>query len=176
LLISISRRRKTKCSGVKPQCRSCLKHKLVCSWPKSLVPGHFYAVDPSKSSISPGTATEVLAWTTTDNRAANSGNLVPPQKPLLQRLLKIFLSRHHDVELCSFLHKPSLDVSILNVKSPLLMASIATLSALYLSNEEAKSDFGFDTAPALSENYAQFARLQARSLSDEPSVRCIHRR
>jgi hypothetical protein len=49
------------------------------------------------------------------------------------------------------------------------MTSIAPLSALYLPDEEAKSDFGFDTAAALSENYAQFAKLQARNLSDEPS-------
>ena len=142
---------------------------MVCSWPKSLAPGHFYAVDPSKPSISPGTATEAPAWNTIDNRAATNGNLVLPQKCLLQLLLNIFLSRHHDVELCSFLHKPSLDVSILSVKSLLLMTSIATLSALYLSDEEAQSDFGFDTAATLSENYAQFARLRARSLSDESS-------
>jgi hypothetical protein len=44
------------------------------------------------------------------------------------------------------------------------MTSIAPLSALYLPDEEAKSDFGFDTAAALSENYAQFAKLQARNL------------
>jgi hypothetical protein len=49
------------------------------------------------------------------------------------------------------------------------MTSIATLSALYLSDEEAKSDFGFDTGAGLSEHYAQFARVMARSLSDEPS-------
>lgn len=94
---------------------------------------------------------------------------VLPEPHLLQRLLGIFLARHHDAELCSFLHKPSLDMSMLAVRSPFLVTSLFSLSALYVPEDEAKRDFGFESAVALSDNYARFARRYAQSLSDEPS-------
>lgn len=93
---------------------------------------------------------------------------VLPEAHLLQRLLGIFLARHHDGELCSFLHKPSLDMSVLAVRSPFLVTSIMSLSALYIPEDEAHRDFGFEPA-LLSDNYARSARRYARSLSDEPS-------
>lgn len=94
---------------------------------------------------------------------------VVPEPVLLQRLLDIFLSRHHDVELCSFLHRPSLDISTLIVRSPLLVTSIMSLSALYIPDNEAMTEFGFESAAALSDHYAMFARSYAHTLSDEPS-------
>lgn len=94
---------------------------------------------------------------------------VLPEAPLLQRLLNIFLARHHDVELCSFLHKPSLDISVLAVRSPFLVSSIISLSALYVPEDEANGDFGFESAVSLSDHYARSARKYAQNLSDEPS-------
>lgn len=101
--------------------------------------------------------------------AGSNSACVLPKAPLLQRLLKIFLARHHDVELCSFLHKPSLDISVLAVRSPLLVTSIISLAALYVPENEVKRDFGFESVVALSDHYARSARSYAQSLSDEPS-------
>ena len=103
-----------------------------------------------------------------DHAASDSGSALPAVR-LLQRLLSIFLARHHDVELCSFLHKPSLDISMLAARSPFLVTSIISLSALYTTEDEAKRDFGFESAVALSDHYARSARRYAHSLSDEPS-------
>lgn len=101
--------------------------------------------------------------------AGNDNACVLPTAPLLQRLLKIFLTRHHDVELCSFLHKPSLDISVLAVRSPLLVTSIVSLAALYVSEDEVKRDYGFESVVELSDYYARTARGYAQRLSDEPS-------
>lgn len=54
----------------------------------------------------------------------------------LQRLLDIFLTRHHDVEFCGFLHRPTTDMATLTAQSPFLVASIASLTALYIDNDE----------------------------------------
>jgi hypothetical protein len=105
-----------------------------------------------------------------DGPVLGDGNsaCVLPEAHLLQRLLGIFLARHHDGELCSFLHKPSLDMSVLAVRSPFLVTSIMSLSALYIPEDEAQRDFGFEPV-ALSDKYARSARRCAQRLSDEPS-------
>jgi hypothetical protein len=101
--------------------------------------------------------------------ASSTGPYAFPEARLLHRLLNIFLARHHDVELCSFLHKPSIDIVALSAQSPFLVSSILSLSALYLSDKEANKDFGFESSAALSEHHAQFAKMCAKSLHDEPS-------
>jgi hypothetical protein len=53
--------------------------------------------------------------------------------------------------------------------SPLLVASVLSLAALYLSTDEVKADFGFETPCALSDHYARLAKSHAYGLSDEPS-------
>lgn len=92
-----------------------------------------------------------------------------PEPGLLRRLVEVFFTRHHDVELCSFLHKPSLDSSVRNPRVHFLLASIVALGALYISDSEAKNDFGFETGLQISEHYSQIARSFARERFDEPS-------
>jgi hypothetical protein len=87
----------------------------------------------------------------------------------LQRLFDIFLARHHDVEFCSFFHKPSLDVAALYGSDSFLVNSVCALAALYVSSQEAEREYGHPTNFALSYHYTRLAKMQAAKLYDEPS-------
>jgi hypothetical protein len=50
-----------------------------------------------------------------------------------------------------------------------LVASVLSLSALYLTPDETRADFGIETPSALSERYARLAKSHAHGLSEEPS-------
>lgn len=160
-----SRRSKIKCTGTRPHCHACRKRKVICSWPKTLIPGNYHAVDSFEieSALQNQKRVQIVpsVVTTAESNAF-------PKDPLIQRLLNIFLTRHHDVEFCSFFHKPSINVSELSVKSPFLVASILSLSSLYIPENEARTSFGFESAAVLSDHYVQLARSYAKSLSDEP--------
>ncbi|KFX92602.1 hypothetical protein V490_05297 [Pseudogymnoascus sp. VKM F-3557] len=170
------RKSKVKCSGIRPKCRHCLKRKKECTWPNSPAPGGYYhsvgsAEVEAKLGVKPFDGVQ-QSLDGSVVQAGSDGGCVLPEAKLLQRLLSIFLARHHDVELCSFLHKPSLDIFKLAVRSPFLVTSIISLSALYVPEDEAR-DFGFESAASLSDNYARSARRYAQILSDEPSVYTI---
>jgi hypothetical protein len=62
-----------------------------------------------------------------------------------------------------------LDIPTLRGRSPLLVASVLSLSALYLSADEVAADFGVETPCALSDHYARLAKIYAYNLFDEPS-------
>ncbi|MCJ1311653.1 hypothetical protein MMC25_005326 [Agyrium rufum] len=99
--------------------------------------------------------------------------LILPESQPLERLCHMFFSRHHDAELCSFFHKPSLDLPTLRDRSPFLVASVLSLGALYLPANEAKADFGFETPVAVSDHYARLAKYYIYIVSDEPSTYAI---
>ncbi|PTB47530.1 hypothetical protein M431DRAFT_129907 [Trichoderma harzianum CBS 226.95] len=169
----VCRKRKTKCDGARPTCRSCLKRKSRCTWPKSLVAGNYSALYSPESSSEPAPVRTYETLQVKNPLENSSGSYILLSLAQLERLFKIFLDRHHDVELCSFLHKPTQDVTALSSKSQLLVTAIITLSALYISDNEAKEDFGVESASALSNHYAEVARNLARNSSDEPSVYTI---
>lgn len=164
-----SRRSKTKCSGHRPQCRRCLKRKTTCSWSR------VFAVDTPDSLVglsdtsSLAGVRESIPPPIPAPAATSSISHAFPDAPLLHRLLNIFYARHHGVEFCSFLHQPTTEITTLSVEAPFLVASIISLSALYIPKIEAKREFGFESAAALSDHYAQLAIASARSLSDTPS-------
>lgn len=144
-----------------------MKRKLICSWPKAPAPGNYYPVNftEAHSILENSNGAQLIP----DVFAGTKSGFVPPATHLLQRLFRIFIVRHHDVELCSFLHKPTTNISILCGQSPLLVTSILSLSAIYISENEAEKDFGVESATALSEHYAKLARSYAQALFDEPS-------
>lgn len=87
---------------------------------------------------------------------------------LLQRALEIFYNRHHSIEFCSFLHVPSLEIDVLCRQSPFFVHALISLTALYLSEEEAAKE-GFLTPATLSEWHAVMAREYSRQSVDLPS-------
>ncbi|KAL7786509.1 hypothetical protein V8C43DRAFT_131774 [Trichoderma afarasin] len=162
------RRRKIKCDGVKPTCQTCKKRKVMCLWQK--MPASDGSTNVGRLEIdglnSPQKKRPQSA-TSPYNPDSDARNF--PDSPQLERLIDIFFSRHHDVELCSLFHKPSWDVLLLRERSPFLITSIMALSALYVPEVEARADFGFASASDLSEHYTQIATNYARELSYEPT-------
>ncbi|KAL7905189.1 hypothetical protein GGI35DRAFT_141656 [Trichoderma velutinum] len=148
---------------------TCKKRKATCVWQRMLVSNGSTAVGPL----------EIDALHSPDKKRprptaspcySDSNAQSFPDTPQLNRLIDIFFSRHHDVKLCSLFHKPSWDVVLLRERSPFLVTSIVALSALYIPENEARADFGFTSASALSEHYAELATNYARELSYEPTV------
>lgn len=160
-----SRRSKTKCTGNRPQCRRCLRRRVICSWPSSSA-FDFSSLNTSEIN---STARVHDLGSPPDTPGNSSNTLTFPAASLLERLLSIFFARHHDVELCSFLHKPTTDLVDLSAQSPFLVSAIISLSTLYISDSEASNDFGFETAIALSDHFAKHAIRFANNLSDKPS-------
>jgi hypothetical protein len=171
-----SRRSKTKCNGERPVCRGCSRRHVTCTWLQAAAPNSFYALTPPQEQELPKRnklERRPQSHPTIPNipsQANTSFNL--PESRKLQRLIQIFFNRHHEAEFCSFFHKPSLDIPTLHRRSPFLVASILSLSALYISADEAEADFGFQTPSALSEYYARLAKFHANGLYDEPSSKC----
>lgn len=92
---------------------------------------------------------------------------------LPQLLLDIFLERHHEVEFCAFLHKPTTTMAGLHKKAPVLATAIASLAALYLTAGDVgrlTKALGLPTCTlGLSNFYAQQATTLGRHLTDQPS-------
>jgi hypothetical protein len=149
-----------------------LKRNVTCSWPQTVVVNNFYAPTPPRDQ-------DPLRRNESESRAQShpaipdipslvKTPLVLPEPHLLQRLFQIFFARHHEAEFCSFFHKPSLDIPTLHDRCPLLAASVISLAALYISADEAKAGFGFETPSALSDHYNRLAKCYAYGLSDDP--------
>ncbi|KAK5994220.1 putative transcriptional regulatory protein [Cladobotryum mycophilum] len=96
-----------------------------------------------------------------------------PPEALVQRLLDIFLDRHHAVELCGCLHKDDMKSDIHADNNRFLLYSILALSGLYLTDREATQDRRFASAKSLSQHYLLKARSASRQTSDQPSVTSI---
>jgi hypothetical protein len=97
--------------------------------------------------------------------APSVSDIVPPA--LLRHLLQTFYDRHHDVEFCSFIHKPSFDIE--QCSSPFFMAALISLSSLYHSDEESKSKFGVDIVTLSQSYFLPQARALSRDQSQNPS-------
>jgi len=149
-----------------------LKRNVTCSWPQTTSVNTFYALtppldqEPRIRNVSEPRAQSHP--TIPDIPSLLQTPLVLPEPHLVQRLFQIFFARHHEAELCSFFHKPSLDIPTLHDRSPMLVASVISLAVLYISADEAKTDFGFETPSALSDHYNRLAKYYAYGLSDDP--------
>ena len=150
-----------------------MKRNVTCYWAQIFVPNTFCALTPLQVQEPPKRNEREPRFQShsavQDTNSLVESPLVIPEPRQLQRLFDIFFARHHEAELCSFFHKPSLDIPTLRGRSPLLVASVLSLSALYLSADEVAADFGVETPCALSDHYARLAKIYAYNLFDEPS-------
>ena len=146
---------------------------VTCSWPQIAAPTTLYAITPPRDQDPPrtnGLGARAQSYTAIlDIPSLVKTPSILPEPHLLERLFQIFFDRHHEAELCSFLHRPSLDIPTLHTRSPLLVTSIISLAALYIPAHEAVADFGFETPSALSDHYARLAKYYAYGVYDEPS-------
>lgn len=155
-----------------------MKRKAVCSWPEGpltpstetfFAPTSSHEQEPQIANVSEPSTQSLSDTLDISSVAATCSILSAPL--LLQRLFNIFFERHHDAEFCSFLHKPSLDILTLHNQSPFLVASIVTLASLYITTDEAQTEWGYETPSIVSNKYASLAKSYAYSMYDEPSSR-----
>ncbi|CAK7211293.1 hypothetical protein SBRCBS47491_001074 [Sporothrix bragantina] len=175
------RKSKTKCSGTRPKCRRCLKRKTACTWPGNHyvpgTPGSWGEPAAAVPERQPGSSTPAILSPTGSGggrSASTSAVSVANATNFPQKLLDIFYERHHDVEFCSFLHRPTTTMAGLEAQSPFLAAAIASLAALHLDEDEVTrqcSALGQEpSALGLSTYYGRQATALGRNLSDEPSI------
>lgn len=98
----------------------------------------------------------------------NSGSCILLSISQLERLFKNFLDRHHDVELCSFLHSPTQDVKALSSKSQLLVIVISLSPPCISPMTRQKKTSGLNL-PLLCRIIMPKLLDLARNSSDEPS-------
>lgn len=160
-----SRRRKTKCDGVKPRCRHCSSRHRQCVWPDDADdPGHM------PTPLSP-VASTVTTTTTTSPLAVPSASPTPlPDWPSVRRCLDLFVQYHWAADFCCFIYRPDFEVHY--SETPFLTAAIICLCSRYLTRDEARDLFGCDDAHQVWARYAQTARSLAKETSDEPNGGC----
>ncbi|KAH8893168.1 hypothetical protein GQ53DRAFT_860181, partial [Thozetella sp. PMI_491] len=143
-----SRRRKTKCDGVKPRCRHCSTKQVPCDWGDEEQPRARSAYTPTPT-VSPLPASESPA-------------------PAATFCFQYFYERHLATDFCSFLYRPDFEASY--TESPFLVASILALCIRYVDEEEVQTHLGWSSPREASRQYASAARAMARQASDQPSV------
>ncbi len=94
-----------------------------------------------------------------------------PPSSLMHKLLSIFWTQHHNVELCGFLHRASFEAGVNETHNQFLACSIVSLALLYVSDEIVRSDYGFPDAITASNTFALQARNLAMEQFDTPSGR-----
>jgi hypothetical protein len=149
---------------------------VTCSWSQFAGLNSFHAITPPQEQEVPRRtgleSSPQIHATIPDIQYSLKTTPILPEPHLLRHLFQIFFDRHHDAEFCSFFHIASLDIPTLYNRSPLLVTSVISLSALYISAHEAEADFGFETPLKLSDHYAGVAKSYAHEVCDEPSSEC----
>ncbi|GAM41564.1 hypothetical protein TCE0_042f14773 [Talaromyces pinophilus] len=166
------RRRKVKCDGQRPACQTCQTRQDDCEYPATLLPGG-YSIDimtfgspfPQQSRPAHSGRREGTDSDRPRARVRRDG--------FQQRLLEVFWSTHHSVELCACIHRPSFETEYSEPENEFLMCAISSLSAIYLSDDEARTHTGETTAASLSSSYAERAREFSRTTSDNPTISTI---
>lgn len=174
-LITSSRRRKTKCDGVRPRCRHCLNRNLPCVWS---VPDHEAPSTPSSGHSHTGPL--VL------NSGEASPSLLPSPSPVaresqagklpgkgLQLCLDLFFKHHFANDFCSFDYRPDFEGKCR--RDTTLACSVVALCGRYLSAEDAQSGFGLSSAHEVFRRYLGEARTLVKAVSDEPSGKPLRR-
>lgn len=130
---SRSRKKKSKCDGVRPVCGRCKRLSLGCrwqsgTWSSPYQPAIREAVDTRDLSPELQPATFPVA---DDAAAAGKGPVLYEYSPVLvERSIKVFFQYHYGLEFCSFLHRPSFSAA---AADPFLVSAIVALACLYLS-------------------------------------------
>jgi hypothetical protein len=165
-----SHRRKVKCDGQRPSCENCRNRQDDCEYPTTLLPGG-YALDITnyQPQFSPPGSAHSMSMLLTEAPDTEQSQRSAMRDNFQQRLLAIFWSTHHSVELCACIHRPSFETEYLEPQNEFLMYAISSLSAIYLSDEETRAHTNDMTAATLSSSYAERARTISRRTSDSPS-------
>lgn len=170
-----SRRRKTKCDGVRPYCQGCKVRNIQCEWPGPDLSDGTSSPKDGRSGIGPSPdqppsehSTEVLDTFPTTS-TPSSTIPAPKQVPVeaLRVCLNLFFEKHFVTDLCSF--DDRLDFEAKCIGNDFLTCSVVVLCGRYLSPTETQAVFGIPTASEVMQTFFPLARFYAKLSSDEPS-------
>ncbi|KAK5293458.1 hypothetical protein LTR99_009905 [Exophiala xenobiotica] len=173
------RKKKAKCDGIRPSCKRCRRTKANCTWaPGPLVPFDnstaIYTESVVRTDAAPRLSRAAFETATNPRHEYYSPTAEShPERPssaLTNRCVELFFRHHHDLEFCSFIHKPSFCA---DSASPFLVSAIVTLSSLYLSDTVLQDECDFKSASRLTSRYHLLARRYSRETSDMPSIPSI---
>ena len=149
--LKFSRRRKTKCDGVRPRCKRCTDRRVSCIWSHPETPQGSGPVVPS--TLSPG-----FSITADSSGAGRKG---------LKVCLGLFFERHFGCDFCSFDHRPDFEQKC--EREPLLSSSVIALCGRYLECPDAQAFFGLSSGLEVSRSFLPEARSLAKASLDQPS-------
>lgn len=170
-----SRKHKTRCNGLRPQCDVCTWKHRSCHWPDGLAPGGYKHLFFEGSTLAlkgnpdnPPKLVSIRQPAETLLQAESTCDL-PSSIPLCRRLIDIFVQTHHLLDLCGCIHLDSLQDEEMASENRFLLESIFSLSALYLPPNEAKFDSRFTSAKGMVRYYRNKAQASSRQSSDQPT-------
>lgn len=158
-----SRRRKTKCNGVRPKCGHCSSRKIPCEWPRASVA----LLNNSPPSLQAATVAQSPPSEPVLHLEGIVSDSGLPSRPALQRCLTHFFKRHFSNDFCSFSYKPLFEDKAM--AHPFLATAVVSLCARYLSVHEAQHELGRVSTRELYKYASTLARRFARECSDQPS-------
>jgi hypothetical protein len=138
-----SRRRKVKCSGTKPCCQNCLRLNDKCQWSDH---------DDADNQLPVADGVETLV--SAEQRGV---------------LIDIFFNTSHLGIMRQSIHRLSFESTEITEQSEFLLTSVYCLSALYVSESDARSVFHGESSIKLSQRLANAAQKCSRDTSDQPS-------
>lgn len=158
-----SRRRKTKCNGVRPKCGHCTSRKIPCEWPRAA----FAVLSNPPSTTEAATVSQRHSAEPVLHPEITVSDSGLPSRPALQRCLSQFFKRHFSNEFCSFSYRPQFEDKAM--AHPFLATAIVSLCARYLSVHDAQREFGRASKREVYKDASTLAKRFARSSSDQPS-------
>lgn len=164
----VSRKRKTRCNGARPNCNVCLKKTTPCHWPEDVAPGGYKYVfigDSRSDTPAPTTASQ----TRSVHVDSSVQNFDLPPISLRHRLLRIFTLTHHALELCGCIHMDMFNDEALTAENKFVFYSILALSSLHLTDAETRLDTPFSSSKRLMRHFRSKAQAESRHFSDNPT-------
>jgi hypothetical protein len=146
-----------RCNGARPCCRHCLRLNDRCRWP---------AIDSASSQLASSSTTASIPET-----ASSSVDGVSEAQSGV--LLDVFFSTSHLAFIRQSFHQPSISGFDLQTRHPFLFASISSLAATYISDDDIIHTFNGETSYQLSDRMAAIAQQHSRASSDRPSLSAV---
>lgn len=100
----------------------------------------------------------------------NTKNQDFPSSHLRSRLLAIFTSTHHMLELCGCISLDTLNSVDVSEENEFLLYSIFALSSLYLVDSEVRAEKSFSTPKSIMRHCRAKAQAASRQTSDQPTL------
>lgn len=159
---------------MRPRCDVCSRKDRPCHWSETPAPGGYKYVffrESTRGGSRASTLTPTGQTRDVLDTADHAFDLPPPQ--LRCQLLHIFSQTHHILELCGCIQLDMFKDEAITSENRFLLESILALSALYLTDAEAKFDSRFAGSKCIMRYYRSKAQASSRQSSDQPTSKMI---